>query len=255
MDIISDVNLEKFPAAVNFRAIVPCNNPYLAAIGDICKLYMWGKVRAFFSFCSEHYEQVFYVLGNHEFYVRYNQDDLRIDALRATVREVLNIFPNVHVLDDTGYILGKTLIYGSTLWSRVFNNYNVKRKPMHYTSERNGLSVAEWNRRHLTALQGIQRAVRFARHCGYELVLLTHYAPTFKGTVETKYNNDSSNCMYCTELSVMFTIDVIRVWAFGHTGYNCDYYAHGTRVVSNQYYVDCDRSPAFDPHKYIEIKG
>lgn len=258
MDLISDIDLEFYKEPIDFSQIVPRRSEILAAVGDICRLCQWSKIRSFLDYCSRHYKVVIYVLGNHEFYAPSNDKGLRINELKGRLKEILKEYPRVYLLDDTAIQIGNTIIHGSTLWSQVTDDVKCYVKPMHFTASKYGTSTQEWNELHRRSLLSIKRSISMARYWGHDLIVLTHYAPTFRKTIESKYRDDRLNRLYCTELSPLFLIPEIKVWAFGHTAYNCDYYMYGTRVVSNQYTtVDHDREPgtvvsrSYDPNRCI----
>lgn len=254
MDIISDINLEKYKKSADISSILPCQSDILAAVGDICKLYLWDRMKNFLIQCTKHYKIVFYVIGNHEYYVRHNRNGLRINDLLNKFKNILKDHPNIYLLDDSSVLLGKTLIHGSTLWSQVTDVSKSYQKPMHVVSDHNGVKTNEWNRRHIHALNGIQKSISHAQQNGYDLIMLTHYAPTFKGTIASKYCDDVQNSLYCTELSALFILPVIKAWVFGHTGYNCDYYTYGTRIISNQYDIEPTiNGQNYDPNKIIRF--
>lgn len=261
MDIISDIDLEYYNEPIDFDKILPRKSEILAAIGDICRLHQWNKIRAFFDHCCRNYKVVIYVLGNHEFHAPYNDKGMRINELKTKLRIVLKEYPRVYLLDDSAIQIGNSIIHGSTLWSQVTDEAKCYLKPMYLTSCKYGVSTHEWNELHRRALISIRKSIMIARYWGHDLILLTHYAPTFRGTIEGKYRDDPYNRLYCTELSPLFAIPEIKVWVFGHTGYNCDYYMHGTRIVSNQYKTnDQDRVPgtlisrSYDPDRCIVFR-
>eukprot|EP00947_MAST-08B_sp_MAST-8B-sp1_P003118 g3118.t1 len=99
------------------------------------------------------------------------------------------------------------------------------------------------------------------RH-GYEtVVVLTHHAPSLEGTSDPvhgrppPHGHNLQGHGFASDLDFLFGQD-IRVWAFGHTHYNCDFVRNGTRVVSNQkgygWHFDKVR---YDPAKVIEVEA
>lgn len=244
LDIISDIHLERFnnDSLPDLKQILSCKSQYLAVVGDICKLYQWPKVVWFFDFCSKHYKRVFYVLGNHEFYInnRYAEFNINtIEDLKYKVILITKLYPNVHILDNSAVVIDNNIFFGTTLWSKIYNQPNDKliTYKMRYTQYKCGIKVKTWNKMHYEACDALSDAIEYAKIYKLNLYVLSHYAPTYYNTIDPKYMHDSINYLYCTELSVLFSSN-IKCWIFGHTGHNCDYYLYGTRVVSNQYLVE-----------------
>jgi hypothetical protein len=66
------------------------------------------------------------------------------------------------------------------------------------------------------------------------VVVLTHHAPTVRGTSDPKYQGDLVNAAFATELTNRAVWGPpVSLWAFGHTHFNCDFVRGGVRVVSN----------------------
>jgi hypothetical protein len=79
---VSDIHLETYQntSKVLFKTILKPSAPYLALCGDIgypgAQLY-----KPFLEYCSKHFEHVFYIAGNHEFY----NDTKSIKFLKKTI--------------------------------------------------------------------------------------------------------------------------------------------------------------------------
>lgn len=261
IEIISDLHLERLVTcdSIKLSEILARKCKYLAVVGDICNLYMWPRLIWFFDYCSKHYENIFYVLGNHEYYTRnsyYYHNDTLADSNYKTIL-ITKMYPNVHILDNKGVLIGNNLFFGTTLWSRLPETYqnsnSLVTKKIRISPFRPGITVNHWNKMHSVALQALNNAIEYAKENEVNLYVMTHYAPTFNSTISKKYIIDKQNCLYCTELSNLFQIDEIKCWIFGHTGHNCNYHLYGTQIVSNQYKVISGNK--YNKNFYVELKN
>ena len=91
-----------------------------------------------------------------------------------------------------------------------------------------------------------------------KVVILTHHLPTiYWESVNPKYENSTISSGFSTDLNdrTCWKNDKVKVWAFGHTHYNCDYVDDGTqkRVVTNQRGYYFAQAEGFEDGKIIEI--
>ncbi|TEY67271.1 hypothetical protein BOTCAL_0128g00270 [Botryotinia calthae] len=74
-----------------------------------------------------------------------------------------------------------------------------------------------------------------------KVVVFTHFSPTVLGAANDPKKLEDSNQVrsaFVTDLSdqICWTSSSVKLWAFGHTHYNCDFEEEGTgkRIVANQ---------------------
>jgi predicted phosphodiesterase len=115
----SDLHLE---FALNDKYII--ENPLkvsgdvLILAGDIVPLHDEFLTHSFFSFVSDHYKQVFWIPGNHEFYYK-NLTEFS-NPLNILLRGNIRIVNNMELeFEDIRFVF-------STLWSGI-SNHNKKR--------------------------------------------------------------------------------------------------------------------------------
>jgi hypothetical protein len=85
------------------------------------------------------------------------------------------------------------------------------------------------------------------------IVIFSHHAPTLQGTADPKYDGGHSQSAFATELVAdKCWGSPVKVWAFGHTHWSCEFVRQGVRVVSNQkgYFHGDDR---FDQDFVLEL--
>jgi len=204
---------------------------YLALLGDIFdgQGLRDGSYRTFLLKQCEHFEAVFILAGNHEFYrSEYHAGRL---AMARMCSEVNQSFGRsvVHFLDCSRFDIPDTnlRILGCTLWSYVgpeqaaavttsLNDYTAIK-----TADTTGfgvhrVDVAEtnaWHAKELSWLENeIAQAAEDERHC----VIMTHHAPSFHGTCAPRHENSDISSGFCTSLERLLQPPVIS-WLFGHT--------------------------------------
>jgi hypothetical protein len=250
LQIMSDLHLETpqaRPTYGEFKIRSQC--PYLALLGDI------GNVSdtRLFTFLEEQLQQfeiVFYLLGNHEPYGTTFPD------ARSTVRafekniELLRSAPGSTIgrfvfLDRTRFdITDNVTVLGCTLFSCVFAEQRdtVARFASDFSS------IEDWTvgshcAAHQADLQWLNSQVaHIAQHEPHRsVVVFTHHSPSvLKAATNPKHITDSAQVRsaWITDLSdqVCWTSPQVRLWAFGHTNFNCDFEDPQTkkRVLTNQ---------------------
>ena len=87
-----------------------------------------------------------------------------------------------------------------------------------------------------------------------QIVVFTHHAPTREGTGDPKFDGQPTNSAFASELTndPCWKAGNVKIWAFGHTHWCCDFVRDGIRVYSNQRgYANGERG--YDPAKVIEL--
>ncbi|KAG6876118.1 hypothetical protein C0992_000914 [Termitomyces sp. T32_za158] len=86
------------------------------------------------------------------------------------------------------------------------------------------------------------------------IVVFTHHAPTKDGTGDPKFNDGPTDSAFVTELTgeECWESRKIKLWAFGHTHWCCDFDRNGIRVYANQRGYGEGRE-TYDVGKIIEL--
>ncbi|OBZ66203.1 hypothetical protein A0H81_13869 [Grifola frondosa] len=68
-----------------------------------------------------------------------------------------------------------------------------------------------------------------------EIVVFTHHAPTIEGTSDPKHAGQGMSSAFASELTGQpcWKSGKVKLWAFGHTHWCCDFERAGVRVYSN----------------------
>jgi Icc-related predicted phosphoesterase len=209
----------------------------------------------FFEFCSNEYENVLYIPGNHEYYRGY------IDRTDDTIRNYLSVFPNIHFLNNQKWEKDGITFLGATLWTDM--NHNNPITEQYLMTGMNDFRIINWKGdeyggrfRPSDAAALHRKTMKFFDEASAGLdnvVIMSHHAPSFR-SVHPKYHNDTEmNYGYYSNLDE-FIMDrpQIKLWTHGHM-HNCfDYIIGNTRVVCNPHGYGYE-NPYFKMNKILEV--
>jgi hypothetical protein len=225
----------------------------------------------FFQMCCNEYDNVIYIVGNHE---HYNGDFQRTIP---HLKEHLSYLNNLHILDKSVVTINDVTFIGGTLWtdmnkedpstmisiSGIMNDFikvangiidsknNSEGKP-YYRIHR--LKPDDVVKDHKEMIEYIRTIVK-DKH-DRKFVVVGHHAPS-RLSMKPKYQDDYiMNGAYSSDLSE-FILDhpQIKLWTHGHTHDNFDYLVGSTRVVCNpRGYIKYEhQADIFNPNIIYEI--
>ena len=271
LQIMSDLHLETpaaRPSYEDFEIQPEC--PCLALLGDIGNVSD-SRLFDFFERQLRQFETVLYVLGNHEPYgITFPK---AVEVVRRFEEEVKQ---RQHSPDKTGtgrfifldrsrYDVSERLtVFGCTLFSSIvpeqrttvtqfvsdFSQIEDWTVETHNTAHQRDL---QWLNSEVSAcaLQEPQRAI----------VVLTHYSPTAVALAnDIRHIRDDAQVRsaFMTDLStqICWTSHRVKLWAFGHTHFNCDIQDPQTkkRIVANQKGYRKTESLDFSWSKVVEVE-
>jgi predicted phosphodiesterase len=230
IQLVSDIHLEFGQRSTLDNA----GADVLVLAGDICSArnindYMW-----FFQDCASKFQNVVYIMGNHEHYKHTFNDTANV------IRESPLRYSNVHFLDNETITIDGVKFIGATLWTD--NN-----KGCIVTEEKLRCGMNDFRlikyRSHkgdyfkFTPSMSFYEHRRTIAYIGTQIVdgpcvVVTHHLPSFK-SVHPKYANEQyMNGGYASDLEHMMN-DNVKLWLHGHTHNPCDYMVNNTRVVCN----------------------
>lgn len=203
---------------------------------------MMDRMNDFFGQCRK-YDQVYYIMGNHEHY------DGVFDNTATILREFLQGY-NVTLLDkESVYLEENICLWGGTLWTNMdnsnphvmlsaqhgMNDYNLIRREgvahpygKNYYTLRPGETINEHN----LAMESLAKCLK--DNPDRKMVVMTHMAPSSKSS-HPRYGIDNPlNWAYYSELSEFILNNPrIAAWVHGHTHDSHDYMVGDTRVMCN----------------------
>jgi predicted MPP superfamily phosphohydrolase len=287
---LSDIHLETHHNTSKelFEKILKPSAPYLALCGDIghpgAQLY-----EPFLKYCSEHFEHVFYIAGNHEYYndlkaIKYlktkqfiknsvSEDELRRISARfpretpedrvKTIRNLCAKFPNIHFLDKETYQIPNTdiIVVACTLWSKLamnpfmFPQFNDFQR---ICEDRDTLlrprTYDDWNEEHVEFLGNTLTRLQ-KESPNYKIIVLTHHCPTYDIIIEkyTTDDPDNINSFFANKDLVSPFGKNVKAWICGHT-HGCKEIKVGeTIVATNTFGYEWETIEGFRPDATIEF--
>lgn len=267
--IMSDLHLETpkaRPSYDEFEILPRC--PHLALLGDIGNV-THPQLFVFLTRQLQHFEIVFFLLGNHEPYgTTFSEAISKLSAFEAEVEEQRLTTPtnqgNFVFLNKTRYDLSEDLtVLGCTLFSSISpgQHHSVARFVSDFTHI-NKWTVASHNDAHQTDVAWLNRQVTdCTSHEPHRTVIIfTHHSPTMlKEANDPRHLQDHTKVQsaFSTDLSneVCWTAPQVRLWAFGHTHFNCDVEdpKTGKRIFANQKGYRKAESLSFDAAKVVRV--
>ena len=265
IQVVSDLHLE-------FGTVEISNNgaDVLILSGDICVAASFAtldprvprvigsRAASYVSFfeqvCGE-FENVIYVLGNHEHY--HGNFANTVDILRKECAR----FTNLHILDIDALVIDGVVFVGGTLWTdfnrgdpivkwdagRLMNDFIcVDDGPHGYKFLPD--TAAEYHDRMLALIETT------CAQDAHPVVVVGHHAPS-NLSISPEYKNDKLNGAYASNL-VDFIISKpqIKLWTHGHMHSSSDYMIGSTRVIANPFgYKGYETNKQFDPGMVIEV--
>lgn len=185
----------------------------------------------FFDMCSKNFNEVLYVLGNHEHF------SFNYESTHKTIREYLP--SNFHLLENETVTIGNWTFLGATLWTNfrnenplemmeakcIMNDYKTIRITPKYRKLNPDDTLAfhkESKQYLLNQLQNLKENV----------FVISHHAPSYQ-SVAPEYKM-SANGAYCSDLDdLILEHPQIKYFVHGHTHTFFDYKIGDCRVICN----------------------
>jgi hypothetical protein len=214
------------------------------------------------------FKTVIYILGNHEPY----------DGIFEAAKEEMRTFKRdmAHektqddrrgifmLLDQARYDITPTMtILGCTLFSAIDPDQESSIRLFVPDFERiQGWDVDSHNTAHKSDLAWLNRQVTsiILEEPKRKIVIFTHYSPTLQAEAnDARYLKDDSGVRsaFIADLSKepCWISPSVKLWAFGHTHFNCDFIdpETGKRVLANQKGYRRSEADGFEPEKVVVI--
>jgi hypothetical protein len=248
--IISDLHLETpqiRPTYGDFE--IEPRTPHLALLGDIGNVCD-ERLFLFLETQLRRFQIVFFLLGNHEPY------GMSFPAARTTMKSFENKMRALRKMSDPGVgefifldqtrydITSDCTILGCTLFSQILSE-QIMPVQMFVSDFSN---IEDWTPdRHCEAHTSdlswlnLQVSSLIRQEPSRSILIFTHHSPTtIAAAVDPRNESDASQVRsaFSTNLSkeLCWTCLQVKLWAFGHTHFNCDFNdpQTGKRAYSNQ---------------------
>lgn len=235
----------------------------LLLLGDIGVINRKHTLYPFLEQCSNQYLHVFYVPGNHEYYGGSLANGIK--KIKENIK--LLSLPNVTVLNNEAVTMFGRRFIGSTLWTDFnkknhtdimsayfgMTDYKVIRTGTLTDPYLKTLSPYDVIVEHDNAVEFIKSELKKSIEDDIPSIVLTHHLPSYK-SVHPKYDGDSMNCCYASDLDLLIMDYVPKYWFHGHTHDSMDYMLFNTRVMCNpRGYTPGDLNENFEPEWLIPL--
>jgi predicted phosphodiesterase len=237
--VYSDLHIDTW----NKMMFLPVTAKYLFLAGNICTSTNDYFI-PFMDYCSKKWENVFFVPGNHEFYVKKkNYNELCFDYKY----KLNNRYKNIHYLDNDFISLNDEInVYGSTFWNIPpfnstyeakfsINDYNC----ITYFNKTKGHTVdLDINYVKELANDSLNKLQKHLNESDKKTIVMTHFPPLRSGTTNPKYLalDRIQNPYYTWRDNTLnnFNLKNVPIWISGHTHWSYDFKKDNTRFISNQ---------------------
>lgn len=213
--------------------------------------YLHSVYDTFLNDCSKNFNQVLYVLGNHEFF------GFNYEGTFKTIKEHLP--HNVHLLDNETFTYKGWNFICSTLWTnfrngnpiemmdaeQYMNDYKLIRIGSNYRK----LRAQDTLNFHLESRDYLLNQLEILKE---NVFVISHHAPSYR-SVADKFKTASCNSAYCSNYDALIMNNPqIKYWVHGHTHTPFDYMIEGCRVICNPMGYPGE-STSFNPHLFMTI--
>lgn len=201
--------------------------------------------------CSEWFNHVVWVPGNHEF------EDKDIHQGRKALA-AFDVPDNCHMLDDGFVDIDGIRFIGSTLWSDCgdpFSQEQIQQFVFPAWAIKNdgrGFSPSDSTRLHQQMLGYIQYQLAESRRNDLTSVVITHHAPSIH-SVHARFLASKVNGAFYTDLTDFIEVHQPGFWFHGHMHNSCRYEISGCQVLCNPSGGSHYENHQFNPELVVEI--
>lgn len=224
IQLLSDLHLEfLIPVQVEELAnkiSLNTSAQVLVLAGDICSLNTKSiaNLYTFLNIVEDKYENIVYILGNHEYYGTSKQE------VKEVLDKVIKYRPNLYILDNDSVVLGDIIFYGTTLWFEETVETSLKKYSLNDYRCIKDFTPDVWCRKAISYIKQIPNNES-------KKVLITHHVPHSR-FISPKYVGNEMNCFYLNEIGKY--LDKFDLVTFGHYHESVDQqFSDRTRAISN----------------------
>jgi len=223
------------------------------------------RYRKFFEECSQKYEHVIFVLGNHEHY--YFRFQKTVGFIKGWFKQLG--LENIHVLDNEAITIDGIKFFGATLWTNMRASHpevmwDVKRNMsdcslIQYHDET--ISMYGISPVFMTPQDMVKEHEYSMQRMIEELsteepaIVVTHHTPSYQ-SIPPWHNLDNLSYAYSTDLDdFIINSENLLMWFHGHTHTPFKYMIGNTAIVCNpRGYFGQDTKKVIRNYKISEIE-
>ena len=221
----------------------------LIMAGDILPLILLDKPCCFLDYVSDHFERVYWVPGNHEYY-HFDLADVKT-PLNEKIRE------NVILINNQTLIYKNMELIFSTLWSHVLPQFEyIVQQSVNdfHLIKQNAKTITskDFNALHKTDFVFIKHTL--AKPTDKKRIVITHHVPSLMHYPE-QYKTSTINSAFAVELHDFILESSADFWIYGHHHCNTvDFKIGKTCLLTNQLgYVSHNEHKTFKHDAIIDL--
>ena len=210
----------------------------------------------FFEHVAKQFDYIIYVPGNHEHYSNLYNDT------EQDLKEFLNIYPHIYVLNDNSVEINGVLYIGSTLWTDFHGGNPIVKMAVEQGmndfhcikyKDRSIYRKFRANDAHAIHMNSRDYILKTAQNYDGPVVVVTHHGP-FYDSIHENYKDDyHMNGAFSSNLEDMIEfLPNVKLWCHGHTHHAFDYEKDHIRVVCNPHGYPNEGAP-FNPTLLLDI--
>ncbi|WP_299250345.1 metallophosphoesterase [uncultured Cytophaga sp.] len=221
----------------------------LVLAGDVVPFNVMHKHADFFKYVSDHFEAVYWVPGNHEYY---NSDLMHYAG--SLLREIST---NVFLVNNTSVQVKDVHLIFSTMWTKISDAcaWDIERGMSDFhciTKDGKRFSAAMYNQLHEESLAFLRQELKST--AATKKLVVTHHVPTYMH-YPAEYKGSVLSEAFAIELFDLIEANGPDAWIYGHHhGATPDFEIGKTNMLTNQLgYVKYGEHGLFNPESVFNI--
>lgn len=221
----------------------------LLLAGDILPLHDEYFSNYFLRYITDHYQKVFWVPGNHEYYHKDLKDFNR--SFTINLNNTISIVNNIDLVYENIHFIF------STLWSKIRpeNETLIEHEVADFDcifKNNKKLKAKDFNNLHENSLNFIHQSLNCLD--SRPTVVVTHHLPSLLCN-STLHNDSPINEAFCVDLSNLIEKSNVNFWVYGHSHYNQKpLFLGNTILLTNQMgYVHFNEQKGFKRDSYFSV--
>jgi len=231
--LLSDIYLEYYKKLPDIGKILKPSAPNLILAGNICYIKSPNFI-PFFEKISPLYQHIFYILGEHEYFMDIEHTMYSLKEMEITAIDNLSHLDNIHIIQNDFIKINNIVIIGSTLWSYISKKDMVgdicRLTNTDFINFKNRLWIDPTitNKIHLKYKKYVDDLLFGFEN--YKKLVVTHFLPSFK-CIPQKLKYDPLNKSYYSNCDHI--VEKADVWCAGHSFKHAIHNIKGTPVYIN----------------------
>ena len=218
-----------------------------------------GKIyNEFLNNCSDNFETILYIPGNHEFYGDQYQNSLKI------LKE--NLPDNFIFMDNNTHEIDNWVFIGSTLWTGFRNAdplvmLDAQMSMNDYRTIRYGEKYRKLNPNDILSIHNesknyIMDKLDEYENSGKSVWVMTHHGPSYQSVCHRYKDMPEMNALYVNNFDGLISVNPhLKYWSHGHVHSSHNYMIGQCNVLSNPRGYVHEQNVNFDPNFEVVLSN